>query len=1236
MKQDGLLQIPILPGMREDIDKRAGATPGTIAYAQNLRFRQVGKAQRRNGTTALVTTAEPTSVDMDALGYAPDFITGHAGSAVVGVDGYAWRYDTQESVWRLAGFPSSSMPVGNACTLYAHPGASAHQAIHGAATVAIDSAGYMVAAYCINETGVGFGHICIALYFDPGGRLIDRTQYSSSIRCRAVAVGATIYLCLQDSAATNAVVEAWTYSAGNINGGATTLVTLDAQADSWDVSPWPGASAANRWLIVWYDSSSTTVTVRRLNALATENSTTFTPAGAPRIACYANTNHAWIGTVDDTSEDAIMQAYQWTGAAFGAVIGPTIAWSFTAATQDSSPPIPGPSDSATRSNYTGWILTTTAGLSTTGVYELKSGDYTTAAAVQTTTQYGAYPISYPFGAKGEYTFVDVLTNADTANGGANGKRRSAVLKRWRFPSAASDARGFLELTTKRNAQWINDVARVDRWTRAAQRPNGNWVMPVAVWIPDDSTGAIYYEFLEFEAPCLTTRTYDFAANALTLPGQPVDLLAGGNFLGNTEVGVVHPPVIIASTPQGGAGSMIAGEYKLCACYRWIDSSGRVRRSAPSEIVTVTLALNDAITLTVSCISLFRADLTNGDLGQIELYGTPADESVFYLVDDSKLASGGASQTYTALNYLAADITDNIELYTDGGVQQNDMAPACRAVVATEESLVCGPMWQNPTLWQESKPAFPEEQMTFSDFDGYKIQFPEPTVTGAYMDGTLIVWAERAIYAAYGRGPDDRGANGSRTIRCVAPNIGCANERSVLVTPIGCFFESHRGIELLPRGLGAPDFENYGAKVQDQLALRPVILDAALHYGKVATTAQFLIKGEPHTPVFDASSVGGVFPGSSFSFSHQLGSGSNRRVFVGVHFDTSGSAPVTGAAVTFNGVAMSLIATSITSTDEGLFVFEILEASLPGAGLYTVAVSYTGGGTSAFSQATAECVSFKDCGQGAITPTSASGASTTPSRSITTTGTLSLIVDLGATIDTGNLTVNAGQTELIDSAAGTGSKVFSSIRDAAAAGSYTMGWTKSGSGAWRLVALELVAVDPGSRILSYDLDAKAWSLDDYPIDGSAIGDTPLGLLLASDDLSTEPAFLLEDTSQTATDDNVFFEGRLRLHHFYPAGLIGVTHAHELIARVTLDANPSTVTLSLGLDDLSPRVNAFTPGTDTSALLYYGLEPANASCATSSVQVEAYDATAGGVTWCGFVLRHTPEPENTRAIPPANRA
>lgn len=1237
MKVSGALQIPIRPGMREDIDQRAGAEPGTLRYAQNVRFRQMGKAERRLGSVEIGNTVADASHPIET-GYPPDFVTTVGASAVVGTNGYVNLYDPTEQEWRVAGLYSSSMPVRRQSVFYAYPGIGTHNTDNGPAAIAIDSAGYMLVAYCLDvDFSAGADDTCVVRYYDPAGNLIREDEIASTLRCRAVAVGAVIYLVIQDDAATNAVVEAYTYTAGGRT-GPTTLVTLDAQADSWDVSAWPGASAG-RWLITWYDSSSTTVTVRRLNGTATEDDETFTPPGATRLSCYANTNHAWIGTDDTAGGVAEIRCYLFSAGALS-LASTTTAWVYTAGSNTSCPPFIGPSTSVTRANYVGWVKRTAAGAGD-NQYMFIHGDCTTAGTAEfIESQNNAYPISKPFGPIGEYCWADLTVGVgvDISDPLLMAPRRAILLRR--VYGTGYTSRMVVDLAGERNSEWIDDELRVDKWIAAAQAPNGHWFMPVARWIQN----AIYYEILEHESPCETTRDVVECAGAVVTPGLPCSLFPGGGYFGSNEVGWLDQPSPRAT--NSGTGALTAGNYFASALFSYVEPNGRVSRSAPARPFQFTSPGGAGETSSWSAANTFsRRNLGLGQsyltpverYGKMEFYLSPTGESLLYLAADNATANN--QDTVVTITF-AADVTTagNRQLYTDGGALQNDLAPSCRSVVASEDRLWCGPLWDR-TLWQCSKIILPQEPPLFTDSDTFKVRFPEDTECGAYLDGALVVWSKNSTYAVIGAGPSDTGDGGFGAPRCIISGIGCVNERSVVVTPLGAFFESHRGIELLPRGLGQPVF--IGEPIQDQLALRPTILDAALHVGEDATTVRFLVEDPDAAPgsaaVFDAESSDTVAfgaTGGTLPSTHVVGSGSNRLLVSAVLFRLA-SGTLGSLTVDIEGNQLTLLGTSDPVTANGLtytlYVFAAPEASMPAAGSRTITCTVVGTGMVSARSRICNLTWVNATMPTGVSFESGSGASVAYPQSAP---------DLGFALDflgiaTGTSAPVATQTQRSNE----GSSSMRVASSSGAAESNLMAWSgMSGADIWIQARLSVASADPaigstGTRSLIYDIDAKAWSVDDHPIDAGALGVTPLGLMFANSDLSAAtPAFLVEDSSST-TDGGTFFASRLTLHDFVPAGFLGITHVQSVAARVLLEENPTTLYLSLGTDGGTPRLGAWV-GTDTSTLRYYETQAGNASNQASTVQVDAYDA-AGGVTWCGFVLYHEPEPETGRPLAPTER-
>lgn len=1239
MKVSGSLQIPIRPGMREDIDQRAGAEPGTLRYAQNVRFRQMGKAERRLGSVAIGSTVADANHPINT-GYPPDFVTTVGASAVVGTNGYVNLYDPTEQEWRVAGLYSSSMPVRRQSVFYAYPGIGTHNTDNGPAAIAIDSAGYMLVAYCLDVNfSAGADDTCVVRYYDPGGNLIREDEIASTLRCRAVGVGATIYLVVQDDAAANAVVEAYAYTAG-ARTGPTTLVTLDAAADSWDVSAWPGATAG-RWLITWYDSSSTTVTVRRLNGTATEASATFTATS--RLSCYANTNHAWVGTDDTAGGVAQIRCFLFNAGTLSLASTAT-AWIYTAGSNTSCPPFIGPSTSVTRVNYVGWAKRTSAGPGD-NLYTFIHGDCTTAGVAEfIESRNNAYPISKPFGPVGEYCWADLTFGDQPVPMDPNlaAPRRAILLRR--VYGTGYTSRVVVDLAGERNSQWIDDELRVDKWIAAAQAPDGHWFMPVARWIQN----AIYYEVLEHESPCQTTRDAIECAGAVVTPGLPCSLFPGGGYFGSNEIGWLDQPT--QRQAGSGAAGALTGNYFAAALFSYVEPNGRVSRSAPSRPYPFSAAGTEFAISWTSANTFSRRNLGLGQsyltpverYGQTEFYLSPPGESLLYLAADDK--SSNNQDTYVTVNF-AADVTTagNRQLYTDGGALQNDLAPSCRSVVASEDRLWCGPLWDR-TLWQCSKIILPQEPPLFTDSDTFKVRFPEDTECGAYLDGALVVWSKNSTYAVIGAGPSDTGDGGFGAPRCIISGLGCVNERSVQVTPIGAFFESHRGIELLPRGLGQPVF--IGEPIQDQLALRPNIVDSAFHVGEDATTVRFIVEDpDALAQAFDAASSVGVTSTAGASgnsvvaaVNHTIGSGANRVliVFVGIELGVTYTADTT--VCTYNGVTM----TRMTEFGSGSFriaPFYLLEASLPATGTYSVSVTVpTGSAPSGTNTGVmVGAVSRANAAQSApeILGTTQPGGTVTDVSTSVTVGAYQDLIDCvlcqGAN---GTKTVDVGQVARAD--LGSPDEFGVSDRVVTAAGTVSVGWdftSNQTSPLHMVVGVNSFYVEEqGAKELVYDLDAKAWSVDDHPIDAGALGVTPLGLMFANSDLSATPAFLVEDSSST-TDGGAFFASRLTLHDFIPAGFLGITHVQSVAARVLLEQNPTTLYLSLGTDGGTPRLGTWV-GTDTSTLRYYETQAGNASNQASTVQVDAYDA-AGGVTWCGFVLYHEPESETGRPLAPTER-
>lgn len=94
-----------------------------------------------------------------------------------------------------------------------------------------------------------------------------------------------------------------------------------------------------------------------------------------------------------------------------------------------------------------------------------------------------------------------------------------------------------------------------------------------------------------------------------------------------------------------------------------------------------------------------------------------------------------------------------------------------------------------------------------------------------LDGTAYIFTDREVWSVPGEIPSDNGLSGGfGTPRKLASDVGCVNAKSVVVTELGVFFESMRGIELLGRGGGVTWV---GENVQRTLSEYPYITAATL-------------------------------------------------------------------------------------------------------------------------------------------------------------------------------------------------------------------------------------------------------------------------------------------------------------------------------------------------------------------------------------------------------------------------
>ena len=262
----------------------------------------------------------------------------------------------------------------------------------------------------------------------------------------------------------------------------------------------------------------------------------------------------------------------------------------------------------------------------------------------------------------------------------------------------------------------------------------------------------------------------------------------------------------APTLAGGAGGSLTllGTYKYRVVYCMVDNRGRIRRSAPSDVATVTLTgANQQVTLTIQHLDRTAVPYT------VEVYRTTvitggAAGGSFYRVQAFGALSNGAGGTSTlSLVDTLADATLETQepLYTDSGELPNYAPPPFKHIETHRARLWGISAEDDREVWysKEITPGLgigfhPDLKLRIEGNDG-----------GAYalcaMDDKILAFKRNSIYVTNGDGPDNRGEGQSfPPFSLVSRNVGTVEPESVLLTPAGIMFKSQKGIYLLTRAL----------------------------------------------------------------------------------------------------------------------------------------------------------------------------------------------------------------------------------------------------------------------------------------------------------------------------------------------------------------------------------------------------------------------------------------------------
>jgi len=868
MSQAKPTSVPVTPGMREDLSPH-NAPPGTIVDAKNVRFPVAGEVEARRGTVALsAATSADVSYDDLIANDGPDFLEQVPGGFVVGKNGFAFRYDHGKNRLHVAGSYANAVPFGRFAVIAQESFAPAagfatpwplSVAVGGGYVAILWSGGSGVASVSSSD-----GVTCQV--FTESGALVTTIvngDYTAGWVVFDTSTNNFVIVAQHDSSgAGTSSVEAAVLtlaSTGATLGSFSAVATLVDSAGYWAACSWPTAIG---WALV-YQSGATTATIAKMTALTTSASQTFaTAAGNAPISVYCDATHLYAGWVDVGANSVAKARVYTTGLVLTSGGDVTVYTDTAGASLTLTPPLFGT-----------WTLAATTAFVVVGRATSLTGADTfstwtsarrlTAAGALTSPTLTGYVISNLIPVSAPFNNGMVWCKYRTPNAGAAGNDyvRHVLIDYQNDRAATSDA--YWRLATPRIALMGDAFAAPlgNEYAGGSYRmhlcpavalANGHWIAGLPRLVRSETTdvGLALGEWLEFDTDCRhQVRAF---GDEIVCSGSPT-LVSGGFGTNNyvaaslgepatanqslgTDLGFGLEAAIANGVQSTGTGALtLLGAYQYRAVLEWIDGKGRRWRGKPSHVETITLSgTSNTVTLTTNdSADIFRQDANNvscpSDIVR-HYYRTAAGGSTFYRVTPPHGA--GVAGPGAFIDRISDGVLATREiLYTDGGVLDNEHPPSCRFVAIMEDRIWLGGLWDKEQV-QSSKILVPGEPPQFSDSPAFRVVLPAANTGLAAQDGVLVAFCESAIYAVQGFGPNDQGQGAWDTPRVITRSTGCVNEFSIVETSIGVFFQSARGIELLPRGMGEPQF--IGAPVQTTLGEATITSAAVVSLGTSKT------------------------------------------------------------------------------------------------------------------------------------------------------------------------------------------------------------------------------------------------------------------------------------------------------------------------------------------------------------------------------------------------------------------
>ncbi len=194
-------------------------------------------------------------------------------------------------------------------------------------------------------------------------------------------------------------------------------------------------------------------------------------------------------------------------------------------------------------------------------------------------------------------------------------------------------------------------------------------------------------------------------------------------------------------------------------------------------------------------------------------------------EETTLRQENVSGALTDVASVSSGQFQDLTLYTEGGVIENDPPPAFKTIQTANKRMWAIPSNNRSSVWF-SKFLLPGKSPEWTA--AFTLQMPrgdDELTALSSMDEKVIVFSRSDVFIIIGEGPNNLGRGGGFTgPRKVASDVGCVNKSSVVAGPFGVMFQSERGIYVLTRDL---QVSYIGSRVEDQITSNSDVSSAVL-------------------------------------------------------------------------------------------------------------------------------------------------------------------------------------------------------------------------------------------------------------------------------------------------------------------------------------------------------------------------------------------------------------------------